>query len=125
MAWKKAAAQLGTGAVVSALKALEPQLKKRDYKRLVATTVAQVLQLYPGVGARKARRWTRRATGMQPSKKAVIAMAKIGLKETVEAAAVAAASAGAAKVVGRLASRAKERLGGSHGAISEGVRSKA
>src|SRR4051812_2206853 len=63
MGWKKAAAQLGTGAVVSALRALEPQLKKRDYKRLVATTVAQLLQLYPGLGARRARRWTRRATG--------------------------------------------------------------
>jgi hypothetical protein len=123
MAWKKAAAQLGTGALVSALKAVEPQLKRRDYKRLVATTVAQLLQLYPGVGPRKARRWTRRATGMRPSKKAVLAMAKIGLKETAEAAAVAAVSAGAAKVVGRLANRAKERLGGPHGAPSDGARS--
>jgi hypothetical protein len=125
MAWKKAAAQLGTGALVSALKALEPQLKKRDYKRLVATTVAKVLQLYPGVGPGKARRWTRRATGMRPSKKAVLAMAKIGLKETAEAAAAAAVSAGAAKVVGRLASRARERLGRPQGAASESVRSNA
>lgn len=125
MAWKKAAAQLGTGALVSALKALEPHFKKRDHKRLVATTVAQLLQLYPGVGPRKARRWTRRAIGMRPSKKAVLAMAKIGLKETAEAAAIAAISAGAAKVVGRLASRAKERIGGPHAAASDGVRSNA
>jgi hypothetical protein len=125
MAWKKAAAQLGTGALVTALKAIEPQLKKRDYRRLVATTVAQLLQLHPGVGPRKARRWTRRATGTRPSKKAVLAMAKIGLRETAEAAAVAAVSAGAAKVVGKLANRAKKRLGGPHAAASDGVRSNA
>jgi hypothetical protein len=125
MGWKKAAAQLGTGAMVSALRALEPQLKKRDYKRLVATTVAQLLALYPGLGPRKARHRAQRATGTRPSKKAMLAMAKIGLKETAEAAAAAALTAGATKVVGKLANRAKERLAGSHGRAPEGARSTA
>jgi hypothetical protein len=68
MTWKDAAAQLGTGTFVSGLTALKDTMKKRDYKRLVATTVAQVLEAHPSVGRRKARRWARKATGTRPGK---------------------------------------------------------
>jgi hypothetical protein len=68
MAWKDAAAQIGTGRLVNRLAALKGTMKKRDFKRLVATTVAQVLEVHPDVGRRKARRWARRATGTRPGK---------------------------------------------------------
>ena len=66
--WKEAAAQLGTSNLVDSLKALEGTMKKRDYKRLVSTTAAQLLELHPDVGAKKARRWVRRVTGTKPGK---------------------------------------------------------
>ena len=66
--WKEAAAQLGTSSLVDTLRALESTMKKRDYKRLVSTTAAQLLELHPGMGAKKARRWVRRATGTKPAK---------------------------------------------------------
>ena len=66
--WKEAAAQLGTSSLVDSLRALEGTMKKRDYKRLVSTTAAQLLELHPGMGAKKARRWVRRATGTKPAK---------------------------------------------------------
>lgn len=87
MTWKDAAAQLGTGTFVSGLTALEGSMKKRDFKRLVATTVAQLLEAHPDVGRRKARRWARKATGTRPG--------KIGRKAT-QRWNVAAAAAGAA-----------------------------
>ena len=68
MTWKDAAAHLGTGTFVSGLTALEGSMKKRDFKRLVATTVAQVLEAHPDVRRRKARRWARKATGTRPGK---------------------------------------------------------
>jgi hypothetical protein len=68
MTWKDAAATLGTGTFLSGLTALEGSMKKRDFKRLVATTVAQVLEAHPDVGRRKARRWARKATGTRPGK---------------------------------------------------------
>ena len=68
MTWKDAAAQLGTGTFVGGLTALKGSMKKRDFKRLVATTVAQVLAAHPDVGRRRARRWARKATGTRPGK---------------------------------------------------------
>ena len=67
--WKEAAAQLGTSTLVDSLRALEGSMKKRDYKRLVSTTAAQLLELHPGMGAKRARRWVRRATGTKPAKR--------------------------------------------------------
>jgi hypothetical protein len=87
MTWKDAAAQLGTGTFVSGLTALKGSMKKRDFKRLVATTVAQVLEAHPDVGRRKARRLARKATGTRPG--------KIGRKAT-QGWLAAAAAAGAA-----------------------------
>jgi hypothetical protein len=92
MAWKDAAAELGTGRLVSRLTALKATMKKRDFKRLVATTVAQVLQAHPDVGPRKARRWARKATGTRPG--------KIGKKAAGQGVKAAAEVAGTASTAG-------------------------
>jgi hypothetical protein len=84
MAWEDAAARLGTSALVARLKALESTMKKGQFKRLVATTAAQVLAVHPDLKPKKARRWARRATGARPWKKL-----KLGVKEAVVAANVA------------------------------------
>jgi hypothetical protein len=88
MTWKDAAATLGTGTFVRGLTALKGSMKKRDFKRLVATTVAQVLEAHPDVGRRKARRWARKATGTRPG--------KIGRKAIQDWSAAAAAAGVAA-----------------------------
>jgi hypothetical protein len=100
MAWEDAAAQLGTGALVAGLKALKSTMKKGEFKRLVATTAAQVLAVHPDLKPKKARRWARRATGARPWKKT-----KVGVRKAVETAAVAAAAAGAAKVAAKVAKK--------------------
>jgi len=84
MAREDAAARLGTSALVARLKALESTMKKGQFKRLVATTAAQVLAVHPGLKPKKARRWARRATGARPWKKL-----KLGVKEAVVTANVA------------------------------------
>ena len=98
MAREDAAARLGTSALVARLKALESTMKKGQFKRLVATTAAQVLAVHPDLKPKKARRWARRATGARPWKKI-----KLGLREAVETAAATAATAGAAKVAANVA----------------------
>lgn len=110
MTWKEAAAELGTSTFVSGLKALEGSMKKRDYKRLVSTTVAQLLELHPDIGAKKARRWARKATGTRPAKQRARKLTDLGPGEAATAAGMAALSATAAKVVGHLAGRIKDRV---------------
>jgi hypothetical protein len=100
MAWEDEAAKLGTSALVAGLKALEGTMKKGQFKRLVATTAAQVLAVHPDLKPKKARRWARRATGARPWK-----TAKLGVKEAVEVAAVTAATVGAAKVAAKVAKK--------------------
>jgi hypothetical protein len=109
MVWKEAAAQLGTGTLVSGLKALQGKMKKRDFKRLVSTTVAQLLEVHPGLGRRKARRWARKATGTRPGKLSLGKKVSLGLKEATEAAVVTAVAAGATKAVGKLTNRRSRR----------------
>jgi hypothetical protein len=75
MAWKELGAGLGTKTLVGEFKAIEPQVSKRHYKRLLSTALAQLLELDPDTKAGKARRWARRATGVKPSKKALKAAA--------------------------------------------------
>jgi hypothetical protein len=96
MAWEDAAARLRTSALVAELRALAGTMKKSQFKRLVATTAAQVLAVHPDLKPKKARRWARRATGSRPWKKA-----KVGMKEVVGAAAVTAVAATAAAKVAR------------------------
>ena len=62
MAWKELAAQVGTQALVGGLRAIEGQVSKRQYRRLIATAVAQLLALHPKLGRKEARRWARKAT---------------------------------------------------------------
>ncbi|HEY7505649.1 MAG TPA: hypothetical protein VH700_16240 [Gemmatimonadales bacterium] len=108
MAWEDAAARLGTGALVAGLRALEGTMKKGQFKRLVATTAAEILAVHPDLKPKKARRWARRATGTRPWKKA-----KLGVKKAVETAAVAAVTAGAAKAATKVAKKpaVRRRLG--------------
>jgi hypothetical protein len=96
MAWKDAAAQIGTGTLVNRLAALKGTMRKRDFKRLVATTVAQLLEVHPDLGRRKARRWARKATGTRPGK--IGKKAAPSLKATAEAADVAAVTSEATRV---------------------------
>jgi hypothetical protein len=70
MAREDLAARLGTRELVDEFKAIEPQLSRRRYKRLLSTALAQLLELDPDTKAGKARRWARKATGVKPSKKA-------------------------------------------------------
>ena len=73
-------------------------MKKGQFKRLVATTAAQVLAVHPDLKPKKARRWARRATGTRPWKKV-----KLGVREAVETAAVTAVAAGATKAASTVA----------------------
>jgi hypothetical protein len=111
VAWKELAAQVGTQALVGGLRAIEGKVSRRQYRRLIATAVAQLLELHPKLGRKKARRWARKATGERPLKRALGAANDIGVKEGLGAAAVAAAGAGAAKVVRSLARPGKRGVG--------------
>ena len=112
MAWKELSAELGTQALVGALRSIKSKVSKRQYKRLLATVVGQVLELHPKLNRRKAGRLARKVTGARPLKKVLQVADDIGLKEGLEAAAVAAAGAGAAKVVRSLARPLKRRASG-------------
>jgi hypothetical protein len=102
MAWEDAAARLRTSALVAELKALAGTMKKGQFKRLVATTAAQVLAVHPDLKPKKARRWARRATGSRPWKMAKVEMRdRVGMKQVVGAAAVTAVAATAAAKVAR------------------------
>jgi hypothetical protein len=73
-------------------------MKKKDFKRLVATAAAQVLAVSPGVKPRKARRWVRRATGARPAKSIGGKKRQGTIRHAAEAAGAAVLTAGAAKV---------------------------
>ncbi len=119
MAWKDVAAQIGTGRLVSRLAALKGTMKKRDFKRLVATTVAQVLEVHPDVGRRKARRWARKATGTRPGK--IGKKASPNLNAAAEVADVSALTSGATKVREVVATR-RRPSGRARVARSDGAR---
>ncbi|HUF36175.1 MAG TPA: hypothetical protein VMN37_09505 [Gemmatimonadales bacterium] len=104
MGWKNVAAGLGTQAAVSGLKAAKDQMSKRQYKRLIATAVAQLLELHPDIGRKKARKRAQRLTGARPSKKLLRAVGP-------GPALAAAATTGVAGVAGILGSRSEESGG--------------
>jgi hypothetical protein len=108
MGWKEVAAELGTETTVRAIKAVQGQVSKRKYKRLISTAVAQLLELHPDIGPRKARRRARRLTGARPSKKILRAANQLGLKEGAEGLITAAAAAGVGKVAGVVGERLKK-----------------
>lgn len=111
MGWKEIAAGVGTRTTVGAIEAARGQVSKRQYKRLIATAVAQLLELHPEIGRRKAVKRARRITGAKPSKKLMRAAANIGLKEGAEAAVAAAATAGVAKVAAIVGDKLRQRFG--------------
>jgi hypothetical protein len=128
MSWRSVAAGIGTGTTVQALKALEGQVSKRKFKRLIATAVAELLALHPDIGPGKARRRARRITGARPSKKLMRASRQIGIKEGAEALVGAAATAGLAKVAGVVGQKLKQKFsdedqpeGSANGAARESV----
>jgi hypothetical protein len=111
MGWRNVAAGLGTGATVQALKAVEGQVSKGKYKRLIATAVAELLALHPNIGKSKARRRAKRITGARPSKKLMRTSKNLGLKEAAEGVVAAAATAGMAKVAGVVGDKLQEKFG--------------
>lgn len=110
MSWRNVAAGIGTGATIQALKAVEGQVSKRKFKRLIATAVAELLALHPDIGQAKARRRAKRITGARPSKKLMRATKQIGVREGAEALVGAAATAGLAKVAGVVGEKLKEKF---------------
>jgi hypothetical protein len=102
-------AQLGMGTLVAGLKAVESRVSKKQYKRLIATGVAQLLALHPDFGAGKARRRARKVVGAKPVKR-IVRAGKAGLKEGLETAAVAAASTAALKVASKLGQKVTEKV---------------
>ena len=104
-------AQLGMGTLVAGLKAIEKSLSKKQYKRLIATAVAQLLTMHPDYDAGKARRRARKIVGAKPSKKLLVKAGQVGIKETLGTAAATAATGAALKVAGKVGRKITERVG--------------
>jgi hypothetical protein len=107
---KDQVAQLGMGTLVAGLKAVESGVSKKQYKRLIATAVAQLLTMHPDFGPNQARRRARKLTGAKPAKKMLVKRGKAGLKEGLETAAVAAAGGAALKVASKLGRKVTEKV---------------
>ena len=109
-------AQVGMGALVAGLKTVEQGISKKQYKRLIATAVAQLLTLHPDFGAGQARRRARKVVGTKPSKKMLVKPGKVGVRKGLETVAAAAASGAALKVAGKLGRKVSQRVGETVGA---------
>jgi hypothetical protein len=109
-------AQVGLGTLVTGLKAVQKGMSKKQYKRLIATAVAQLLTMHPDFGAGRARRRARKVVGAKPSKKMLVKPGKVGVKKSLETVAAAAASGAALKVAGKLGRKVSERVGETVGA---------
>jgi hypothetical protein len=104
-------AQLGMGTLVAGFKTIESTLSKKQYKRLIATAVAQLLTLHPDYGAGKARRRAEKIVGAKPSKKLLVKAGAVGVKETLGTAAATAATGAALRVAGKVGRKITERVG--------------
>lgn len=104
-------AQSGMGTLVAGLKAVEQGVSKKQFKRLIATAVAQLLTMHPDFGASKAVRRARKLVGAKPAKKMLVKRGNVGVKKGLETAAVAVASGAALKVAGKVGRKVTERLG--------------
>jgi hypothetical protein len=107
---KDQVAQLGMGTLVAGLKAVEKGVSKKQFKRLIATAVAQLLTMHPDFGPNQARRRARKVTGAKPAKKMLVKRGKAGLKKGLETAAVAAVSGAALKAVSKVGRRVTDRV---------------
>ena len=114
-------AQLGMGTLVASLKAVEKTLSKKQFRRLIATAVAQLLALHPDYGLKQARRRAQKIVGAKPSKKLLVKAGTVGVKETLGTVAATAASGAALKVASKLGRKVTERVGEAVGAgVSSG-----
>jgi hypothetical protein len=102
--------QIGMGTLVAGLKTIESSLSKKQFKRLIATAVAQLLALHPDYGAGKARRRARKVVGAKPAKKLLIKPGIVDVKKSLETVAAAAATGAALKVAGKLGRKVTERV---------------
>ena len=109
-------AQLGMGTLVAGLKTLENSLSKKQFKRLIATAVAQLLTMHPEYGAGKARRRARKVVGAKPAKRMLVKAGKVGVKETLGTVAATAATGAALKVAGKVGRKITERVAETVGA---------
>jgi hypothetical protein len=104
-------AQVGMGTLVAGLKAVESTVSKKQFKRIIATAVAQLLTMHPDYGAGKARRRARKIVGAKPARKLLVKAGQVGKKETLGTVAAAAASGAAIKVAGKVGRKITERVG--------------
>ncbi len=104
-------AQVGMGTLVAGLKAVESSISKKQFKRLIATAVAQLLTMHPNYGAGKARRRAQKIVGAKPARKMLVKPGKVGVKEGLETAAAAVATGAAAKLAGKVGRKVTERVG--------------
>jgi hypothetical protein len=103
-------AHLGMGTLVAGLKAVESKVSKKQYKRLIATAVAQLLTMHPDFGPGRARRRARKVVGAKPSKRMLVKRTKVGIKEGLETAVVAAASGAALKAATKVGQKVTEKV---------------
>jgi hypothetical protein len=103
-------AQIGMGTLVAGLKAVENGVSKKQYKRLLATAVAQLLTMHPDFGAGQARRRARKVVGAKPAKKMLVKPGGVGVKQGLETVAAAAVSGAALKVAGKLSRKVTDRV---------------
>lgn len=102
--------QLGMGTLVAGLKTLENTVSKKQYKRMIATAVAQLLAMHPDFGSGKAIRRARKIVGAKPAKKMLVKSGKAGMKEALGTVAAAAASGAALKVASKVGRKLTERV---------------
>jgi hypothetical protein len=112
-------AQVGLGTLVAGLKAVEQAVSKKQYKRLIATAVAQLLTLHPDYKAGQARRRARKVVGAKPARKLLVKRGKVGVKKGLETAAAAAVTGAAVKVAGKLGRKVTDRVGQAVGVGSQ------
>jgi hypothetical protein len=103
-------AQVGMATLVAGLKAVESSVSKKQYKRLIATAVAQLLSIHPDFGAGKARRRARQVVGAKPARKMLVKPGKVGVKKGLATAAAAVAGGAALKVAGKLSRKVSDRV---------------
>ena len=102
--------KVGMGTLVTGLKTAKSGLSKKQYKRLIATAVAQLLTMHPDFGPGQARRRARKVVGAKPSKKMLVTRGRAGLKAGLEAAAAATAGGVALKVAGKLGRKVTDKV---------------
>ena len=103
-------AKVGMGTLVTGLKTAQSGLSKKQYKRLIATAVAQLLTMHPDFGPGQARRRARKVVGAKPSKKMLVKRGRAGLKAGLETAAAATAGGAALKVAGKLGRKVTDKV---------------